>query len=172
MESRVNRQGRRHRKSTATVDRHRTRQDEEELIHKGVLLLLRLTLDTKKSDFNQRTEHWKLHCKLVWVGLSWRQGAIVFPHSTKHLGQVWACPQSFCTHLPASTYRDCQGCRWRSTWGWHQCLDRRAGAVCRSLLALLYPRELALPAMKVNKHINWMMPDHVQGVSCCTDLPN
>lgn len=59
---------------------------------------------------------------------------------------VCVCPCVFFTHP------NCQGCLWRSTWGWHQCLDRREVSACHSPPDLLCPREPTPPDM----HTLWV----------------
>lgn len=50
------------------------------------------------------------------------------------------------------THPSCQDCLWRSTWEWHQCLDRREVSACHSPPDPLCPREPTPPDTHPHTH--------------------
>lgn len=67
------------------------------------------------------------------------------PYENGKIGWVFrrdkavVCPCVVCTHP------SCQGCLWKSTWEWRQCLDKRGVSACRSPPDQLCPTEPTPP---------------------------
>lgn len=61
------------------------------------------------------------------------------------LRHAWMCVCVCLSVCVFCTYPSCQGCLWRSTWGWRQCLDRREVWACHSLPDPQCPREPTPP---------------------------
>lgn len=58
------------------------------------------------------------------------------------------------TAAEGKAHPDCQGCRWRSTWGWRRCLGRREASAGRSPPDPLCPTEPVPPTAGPHEQIS------------------
>lgn len=83
------------------------------------------TIKTVQKYLLMKSEMWQTQKRQLVLFMSWMY--------------VTARMCLLCTHP------SCQGCLWRNTWGWRQCLDRREVSVCHSPPDLLCPKEPTPP---------------------------
>ncbi len=116
-----------------------------DLFHLGqlstcVLIVAQVFLVSHENDGHVGTEVLHLRSPLLWNILCIRNKAYALSTEqtqTEHLAKT--------IQAERKSHPNCQGCRWRNTWGWRLCLDRTEASVGRSPPDPLCPREPAPP---------------------------